>query len=116
MNLQTYVWMLADAAPTGAQPGDALGLRMLIPMGIMVFVFYFLLIRPQQKKAKEHDSLLKTLKTGDKVATNAGILGIVIAVKDKSVTIRSADSKLEMLKASVTEIVERTGEGSEKQS
>jgi preprotein translocase subunit YajC len=105
---------MAQAAPVGAQPGEGLGLRMLIPMGIMVFVFYFLLIRPQQKKAKEHDSLLKTLKSGDKVATNAGIIGVIIAVKEKSVTIRSADSKLDMLKSAVSEILERTGEGSEK--
>jgi preprotein translocase subunit YajC len=77
----------------------------------MVVVFYFILIRPQQKKAKDHAELLKTLRPGDKVLTTGGVLGVVVGVKDKSVSIRSADTKLEVLKSAVTEITER-GAGS----
>ena len=114
MNLAAYYSVVADAAPAVNQTNDMV--RMFVPLGVMIFVFYFLLIRPQQKKAKEHDGLLKTLKSGDKVSTNAGILGVVVAVKDKSVTIRSADAKFEILKSGVAEILERDGETSEKQN
>jgi preprotein translocase subunit YajC len=85
----------------------------MVPLVLMVFVFYFIFIRPQQKKARAHDTLLKTLRTGDKVLTNSGIVGIVVAVKEKTVSIRSADTKLEILKSAVTEITERGSESGE---
>jgi preprotein translocase subunit YajC len=66
---------------------------------------YVILIRPQQKKAREHDALLKKLKVGDRVSTNGGIIGVVVGLKDNKVSIRSADSKLEMLKGAVTEVL-----------
>ncbi len=98
----------------GQQPGQsgqssAPMLLQLFPLLLVVVVFYFALIRPQQQKAKEHGELLKTLKAGDKVVTNSGILGVVVAVKDKSVSIRSAETKLEILKSAVSEITERGG-------
>ena len=74
-------------------------------MVLIVVVFYFILIRPQQKRAKQQAALLKNLKSGDKVATSSGIIGIIISVKDNTVSLRSADSKLEVTKASVTEII-----------
>ena len=77
---------------------------MLVFMGV---IFYVLLIRPQQKKAKEHEKLLKTLRPKDKVVTSGGVMGIVVSVQEKSVTIRSADTKLEVLKSAVSEITER---------
>jgi preprotein translocase subunit YajC len=79
-------------------------------LGLMVFMglaMYFLMFRPQQKKAREHAELLKTIKNGDRVVTNSGIIGTIIGVKDKSVSIRSADTKLEVLKSSVAEVTER---------
>jgi preprotein translocase subunit YajC len=65
------------------------------------------MFRPQQKKAKEHERLLKTLKPKDKVVTSGGIMGIVVSVQERTVTIRSADTKLEVLKSAVSEITER---------
>lgn len=82
----------------------------LIPLILLLVVFYFLLIRPQQKRAKQHAELLKTLRPGDKIVTSSGIYGVVLTVKEKTVTLRSADSKLEVSKASVAEITERGGE------
>lgn len=82
----------------------------MVPLFLMIFVFYFIFIRPQQKKAKDHAALMKTLRTGDKIVTTSGILGIVVGVKDKSVSIRSADTKLEVLKSAVSEISERGSE------
>ncbi len=77
---------------------------LLVLMGVM---FYFAIFRPQQKKAKEHETLMKALKAGDKVVTNSGILGIVVSIKDKTVTLRSADAKFEILKGSISEVVEK---------
>jgi preprotein translocase subunit YajC len=79
-------------------------------------VFYFLLIRPQRVRAKQQDSLLKNLKSNDRVVTSSGIIGVVITVKEKSVTIRSADSKFEVLKSAVTEITEKAGTSEPSQS
>jgi len=82
----------------------------------MGVVFYFLLIRPQRVRAKQQDSLLKNLKSNDRVVTSSGIVGIVISVKERSVTLRSADSKLEVLKSAVTEIEKSSGESSSSNS
>lgn len=101
------------ASGVGAAPQPARGTGPplwvnLVPLLLIVVVFYFALIRPQQKKAKDHDQLLKTLKRGDKVVTSGGIVGVVVGVKERSVTLRSEDTKLEVLKSSVSEIIERT--------
>ena len=85
----------------------------MVPLLIMLFIFYFIFIRPQQRKAREHDLLMKTIRTGDKILTSSGILGTVVGVKDRSVSIRSADTKLEILKSAVSEITERSGDSSE---
>ena len=75
-------------------------------MVLLVVVFYFILIRPQQQRAKQQAKLLAALKSGDRVVTAAGLIGTVITVKEKSVSIRSADAKFEVTKASVTEILD----------
>lgn len=84
-------------------------------LGIMIFLFYFLLIRPQSKKAKEQAAMLKTIKPGDKVITGSGIVGIVVAVKEKegTVSLRSAETKLEVLKSAITDIKKSDGETAE---
>lgn len=90
--------------------------RMLQTFGLMIFMalaMYLLMFRPQQKKAREHAQLLKTVKSGDRIVTAGGILGVVINVKDKYVSIRSADSKLEVLKSSISEIIERSSAAAE---
>lgn len=97
-------FLLAQAAGGQSQQPAWAG---LVPMVLMFVIFYFLLIRPQQKKAKEHAELLKTLKRGDKVVTNGGIVGVIITVKEKHVTVRSEDSKFEVLRTAIAEITER---------
>lgn len=96
----------------GGQQSSYPGWTNMLPLVLMVFVFYFIFIRPQQKKARAHDTLMKTIRTGDKILTSSGIIGIVVSVKEKSVAIRSADTKLEILKSAVSEITERGGESS----
>lgn len=104
-------------APAPTQPGQApppLWVN-LVPILLIGVVFWFALIRPQQKKAKEHEQLLKSLRKGDRIITNGGIIGTVISVKDKSVSLRSEDTKLEVLKSAVSEVIERAS-NSESQS
>ncbi len=63
----------------------------VVPMIFMVGIFYFLLIRPQQKKAKEHKQLLDNLKRGDRVVTAGGLIGDITSISDQTVTIEIAD-------------------------
>jgi len=112
MDLTNVKLLLAEVAATQANP-KAQMIQTFLMMGLMVVVFYFLLIRPQQKRQREHTELLKTIKPGDKVVVSGGIIAVVVTVKEKSVTVRSADAKLEVTKAAVGEILERAGEASE---
>jgi preprotein translocase subunit YajC len=76
--------------------------NMIIPLVLMGAVFYFLLIRPQQKQAKEHQKLLTGLKKGDEVLTQGGLIGAVVLVEDRTVTIDvGAGNKVRVLKANV---------------
>ena len=78
-----------------------------VPLVLLMVVFWFVLIRPQQKKAKEHALMLNRVKSGDRVVTSSGIIGTVINVKDKTVTLRTAgDTKLEFTKGAVSEIID----------
>ncbi|SRR5258708_172807 len=98
--------------PQPGQPAPSI-LTSLIPMVLLVGIFYFAMIRPQQKKAKDHTELLKSVRQGDKVVTNGGVIGFVVTVKDKSVTLRSADAKMEVTKSAISEILERAGQPAE---
>ena len=74
----------------GAAAGGTAAFMNIIPLVFMFAIFYFLLIRPQQKKAKEHRALLESLKKGDKVVTAGGLHGKVTALDDKIVTLEIA--------------------------
>ena len=114
MDLNYSRLIFAFASPAGSGQGQADAWTSLVPLILLMVVFYFVLIRPQQKKAKQHTELLKTVKAGDKVVTSGGIIGVVLSVKDKGgVTIRSADAKMEITRAAISEITERGGEKSE---
>jgi preprotein translocase subunit YajC len=63
----------------------------VVPMIFMVAIFYFLLIRPQQRKAKEHKQMLDNLKRGDRVVTAGGLIGEITSISDQTVTIEIAD-------------------------
>jgi preprotein translocase subunit YajC len=63
-----------------------------LPLVLLIVIFYFMLIRPQQKKAKEHRNMLDSLKSGDKVYTIGGLRGTIVAVDDTKIVMRVADN------------------------
>ena len=87
--------MLVAVAYAQAAGGSGAGpnpLVQFLPLILIFAVFYFLLIRPQQKKAKEHQNFLQTLQKGDAVVTNGGIHGKITGLTDKVVTLEIADN------------------------
>lgn len=106
--INTLLAFAPAPAPGTAPDPKAQMLQMFGMLGFLMLAMYLIMFRPQQKKAREHAELLKTVKAGDKVLTSGGILGVVVTVKDKSISIRSADTKLEILKSAVAEITERS--------
>ncbi len=83
----------AHAAATGAAgaPEASPMWSFVVPMLFMVVIFYFLLIRPQQKKAKEHKALLDNLKEGDLIITSGGLIGTIVNLDDQIVNLEIAD-------------------------
>ncbi len=90
-------------AQEGAQ-GDAFGF--FLPMIVIFVAFYFLLIRPQQKRQKAHTELVKALSTGDEVLTAGGILGKITAVTEHYATVQIADDvEIKVQKSTVSAVV-----------
>jgi preprotein translocase subunit YajC len=94
--------------PGGAVPGGQNPIASLIPLILMFAIFYFLLIRPQQKKAKEHRAMMETLKKGDQVVTAGGIHGKITAVDDSVVTLEIASGvNIKVNKGHIATITEK---------
>ena len=102
MNISDLL-ILAQAAPVAQTQPNVL--MSMLPLVFIFIIFYFLLIRPQQKKAKDHAKLIEAVKTGDQVVTNAGIHGTVSNVKDKTIIVKVADNvKIEFDRAAVVTV------------
>ena len=87
--------------------GSAGGLIQLLPILLIVAVFYFLLIRPQQKRQRQLQETISTLKIGDRVVTTGGVIGKITKVRDSSFLILSADkSILEIARTAVAGVDE----------
>ncbi len=82
---------IAYAQTSPGVGGAAGGFSMLVPLLLMFAVFYFLLIRPQQKKQRKHQDMLKTLKVGDRVVTSGGIFGTIVDGGPNSIKLEIAD-------------------------
>ena len=97
-----------QGAPAPGQPplkspcGDPMTLIFMV--GIFV-VFYFLLIRPQQKKAKEHQKMLQALKAGDEIVTNGGLIGRITGIADHTMTVEISEKvRVRVLKSQVNRL------------
>ncbi len=77
--------------PGGGGGGGASSYMSFLPIVLIFIVFYFLLIRPQQKRAKDQRSLLANLKEGDQVLTSGGIYGRITGIKDDKITVEISD-------------------------
>lgn len=81
---------LAYAMGTGGTGGQGGGFGTFIPLILMFAIFYFLLIRPQQKKAKDHRAMIASLKKGDRVVSSGGLHGVITGITDDIVTVEIA--------------------------
>jgi preprotein translocase subunit YajC len=89
-------------AAGGAPAGAAGGIASFVPLILIFGVFYFLLIRPQQKKAKQHQAYLTDLKKGEKIITSGGIHGRITGLTDSTVTLEIADNvKIKVTRSSI---------------
>jgi len=92
-NLATDVYAMGPAPQNSGQAAGIEGFIMsLLPLVLIFVIFYLLLIRPQQKKAKEHRQMLDNLKKGDKVITTGGIYGVIEAVGTETLTIKVSEN------------------------
>lgn len=101
LNVTSALAMSMQGGGEGAPSNPILS---FLPLILMFAVFYFLLIRPQQKRQKQHRELIQSLKKGDRVITSSGILGTISGVKDGSVILKVGDDdiKIEFLKSAVS--------------
>lgn len=111
MNLGLNLYLLAaEAQAPQTLPSSTMGsiLSPFMPLIFIFAIFWFLLIRPQQKEKKLHQQMLDNLKKGDKVITSSGIYGTIFEVKDKTVLLRIGDKdlKIELLKSAIASKIE----------
>ncbi len=93
------------AAGSPLAPGGG-GLGMLLPILLFIPLLYFMMIRPQQRKQKQWQEMLGSIKSGDRVTTSGGIRGIILSIKDDTIIIRVAPDnlKLEVVKTAIASV------------
>ncbi|MGA9115450.1 MAG: preprotein translocase subunit YajC [Bacteroidota bacterium] len=100
--------VIAMASP----PGDPQGglISTLIMFGLIIGIFYFMIIRPQQKRQKEREKLLGAIKKGDRIVTAGGLHGTIAGVEEKTILLQVAENvKLKLDRTAVTSIVRESG-------
>jgi preprotein translocase subunit YajC len=108
---------LLPLSQAAAGAGNSTGqlVSTFVTFGLVIVIFYFLIIRPQSKKQKETEKMLSALKKGDHVLTVGGIYGVVQSVKEKTVIVKVDETtKLEFSRASISAIVNQIEEKQEK--
>jgi preprotein translocase subunit YajC len=95
-------------APQGSDGGGLFST--VIMFALIIAIFYFMILRPQQKRQKERDQLLNNLKKGDKVITTGGVHGTIVGMEDKTILVQVADNvKIKYEKSSIATVT-RSGE------
>lgn len=104
-----FIQQIAMAAPPAADgsaaPGGGFTIGWLV---FMVAIFYFVMIRPQQRREKQRKAMIAAVKTGEKILLSGGIIGEIASVKEKTLIVRIAENtKIEVLKSAVAQIIEK---------
>ncbi|MGD8256598.1 MAG: preprotein translocase subunit YajC [Desulfobacterales bacterium] len=99
---------IAYAMGTGGAGGEgAAGFTGFIPLILMFVIFYFLLIRPQQKRTKEHRQMVSNIKKGDRIITSGGLHGRVTGMDDATLTVEIADKvRVKVARGNVANLVQ----------
>ena len=105
----TTSFALVAAAPAGGGSGIT-----MLPLLLLIPLMYFVMIRPQQKRQKQWQQMLSSIKTGDKVTTAGGIRGIILSIKDDAIIIRVAPDnlKIEVAKSAIASVTTQEESGS----
>jgi len=99
----------------GAEGGGGFGA--FVPLILMFVIFYFLLIRPQQKKNKEHRQMIDNLKKGDRIITSGGIHGRITGITDATLTVEIADKvRVKVNRSNVSALFQQTQQPKEEKS
>ena len=107
MNFLAYALGTGGTGGAGGQGG---GFGAFLPLIIMFAIFYFLLIRPQQKKAKLHREMVSSLKKGDRVVSSGGLHGVVTGLTDELVTIEIAPKvRVKVSRGSISGAIRKEG-------
>jgi len=98
--------MLLGATEAGTAGGSGQMVTTFVTFGLVILIFYFLIIRPQNKKQKDAKKMIEALKKGDKVVSIGGIHGTVVSVKEQSTVVKVDDNtKLEFSKSAISSVV-----------
>ena len=95
----------AYATAAGDAAGGGFDIVSLFPLVMIIIIFYFLLIRPQQKQMKEHRSMVEAVRRGDTIVTQGGIIGKVTKSQDNVLTVEIADGvRVKVVKSTITDV------------
>lgn len=98
--------ILLAMAPQGGEAGGGSLISTLIMFGAIFAIFYFMIIRPQQKRAKERDKLLSNIEKGDKIVTSGGVHATIVGIEEKTVLIEIAPNvKIKIERSAIGSVV-----------
>lgn len=97
--------IIMQTAPAGGATGGLIG---FLPIILIGFIFYFLIIRPQNKRVKQHRQLLSEITRGDTVVTNGGLIGKVKKVNDDELTVTFGENDIKVVRSMVADVRNRT--------
>jgi len=103
----TLIAQTQTAAPAPGPAGGGIGF--FVPLIFIFVIMYFVMIRPQKKRQQDQQRLISSVKTGDRVVTNAGIHGLIANVKETTVIVKVADNvKIEMEKSAIASVMKES--------
>ena len=103
--------LLLAMAPQGGEGGGSGLISTLIMFGAIFLIFYFMIIRPQQKRSKEKEKMLSNLEKGDKVLTSGGIHGIIAGLEEKTALLQIGDNvKIKIERSAIANVLSKKGD------